>query len=342
MESGYKIFRKFSLYFRSLLEERYCLTILHMKNNFLTKLSLLALVFAGAMFAQRVSAADVQCTFTRDLALGDTGEDIRCLQKYLNGAGFTVATEGVGSPGNETSLYREKTVEAVKKWQTARGISPATGTFGPLSRLSYTKSLAASLTTPATPAVPTVSPAVPATPAAPAQSAQEKSARTKLKAAIESLEDAKNEFNDAEDDDEDTGDAEDLIEEANENLFDAFRSFLLGDYGESIDYADEARRNSEDAQGEIDGDSGDNSDADEEDADEAINDAEDDIDSAEEDIQEAEDNDEDTGDAGDLLDEAQDLLDDAEEAFDDEDWDEVIDIVDEINDILDDIDEELD
>lgn len=76
------------------------------------------------------------CSFTRDLDSSVQGEDVRCLQKYLNGAGYVISASGVGSPGNETSLFREGTKAAVKKWQAANGLS-ASGMFGPLSRAKY-------------------------------------------------------------------------------------------------------------------------------------------------------------------------------------------------------------
>jgi peptidoglycan hydrolase-like protein with peptidoglycan-binding domain len=320
-----------------------------MIKNLSLKFSLLTLIVIGAIFAQQANAADVQCTFTKDLALGDTGEDVRCLQKYLNGAGFKVATEGVGSPGNETSLYREKTVEAVKKWQEAKGVSPATGTFGPLSRLAYTKALADSLgvnstpkpTTSATTPLPSsISVVKPPTPAAPVQSSQEKNVRAKLLAALNAIQDAKNDFEDAEDDDEDTGDADEMIEDAEEALFDALREFLKGSFSEAADYADSSRSDALKALKEIDYDD-DNDDADEEDAEEALDDIKGELEDIEEDIEEADDDGDDVDEAEDLLDEAWDLFEEAEEAFDDEDWDDVIELVEEIEELIEDIEDEL-
>ncbi len=271
--------------------------------------------------------ATIECLLTRDLTLGDTGEDIRCLQKYLNSAGFMVAENGVGSPGNETSLYREKTVDAVKRWQTAQGITPATGTFGPLSRLAYTKLLVP------TPATPVVVVPTPSTPSAPTISSQEKEVRTRLASAVDAIESAEDEFQNAEDDDNETGDAEEFINDAKLSLFRALKLFLGDDFIEALDRANEARNSAKDAQDEIDGD-GNSNDADEGDAQNAIDEADNDIDDAEDDIAQADDDGEDVSDAEDLIDEAKDLLNDAEDAFDDEDWDEVIDLTDEIQDLV--------
>ncbi len=95
------------------------------------------------------------CEFTRNLTVGSRGEDVKCLQKYLNSAGFKVAESGPGSPGNETTYFGPATKAAVAKWQQANGISPAAGYFGPLSRNKY-KELAA--------AIPPVTPPAPSQP----------------------------------------------------------------------------------------------------------------------------------------------------------------------------------
>lgn len=71
--------------------------------------------------------------FTHDLQLGDTGEDVRALQQYLNAHGFQLASYGPGSPGNETDLFGLATQYQLAQFQKANGL-PATGFFGPLTR----------------------------------------------------------------------------------------------------------------------------------------------------------------------------------------------------------------
>lgn len=71
--------------------------------------------------------------FTRNLTLGDRGEDVLELQKYLNLAGFTVAVSGPGSRDNETTYFGPATQSALIKFQKAQGISPALGYFGPIT-----------------------------------------------------------------------------------------------------------------------------------------------------------------------------------------------------------------
>ena len=90
----------------------------------------------AALQAQAGAAA---CTFTRALYPGVSGADVKCLQQYLNGAGYAVAASGAGSAGNETEYYGPLTQAAVKKWQDANGIVYGAygGYFGPLSQAKY-------------------------------------------------------------------------------------------------------------------------------------------------------------------------------------------------------------
>jgi peptidoglycan hydrolase-like protein with peptidoglycan-binding domain len=59
---------------------------------------------------------------------------VLALQKYLNAHGYTVATSGPGSVGNETTTFGPATKAALIKFQKANNITPASGYFGPLTR----------------------------------------------------------------------------------------------------------------------------------------------------------------------------------------------------------------
>ncbi len=72
-------------------------------------------------------------SFARTLKLGDQGEDVRSLQKFLNHNGHPVALSGPGSLGEEITTFGKQTETALKQWQSSVGI-PATGIFGELSR----------------------------------------------------------------------------------------------------------------------------------------------------------------------------------------------------------------
>lgn len=74
-------------------------------------------------------------TFTRDLAIGMTGEDVRALQRYLNASGYVLAEAGEpGSPGHETDRFGAATYRALITFQTDAGITPTSGYFGPKTR----------------------------------------------------------------------------------------------------------------------------------------------------------------------------------------------------------------
>ena len=73
-------------------------------------------------------------SFTRNLTLNAAGEDVRGLQRFLNAQGFTVALSGAGSTGNETTYFGTLTRQALARFQAAKGIAPAAGYFGPITR----------------------------------------------------------------------------------------------------------------------------------------------------------------------------------------------------------------
>lgn len=105
--------------------------------------------------ASQGSAVVTACSFTRDLTVGAKGDDVKCLQQYLNGKGYKVAESGAGSPGNETTTFGSLTKAAAAKWQAANSVSPAVGYFGSISRAKYTSLAGAApvVTTPSTPVV---------------------------------------------------------------------------------------------------------------------------------------------------------------------------------------------
>lgn len=99
----------------------------------------------GQLSTTQGSSSAILCAFTATLKLGSKGDAVKCLQQYLNGAGYTVATSGVGSVGNESTYFGSKTKAAVAAWQAANSL-PSTGLFGSMSRAKYA-SLATTTTT---------------------------------------------------------------------------------------------------------------------------------------------------------------------------------------------------
>jgi hypothetical protein len=85
--------------------------------------------------------------FTRSLTIGSQGADVTALQTYLIAKGHAIAAGATGYFGAQTAA-------AVAAWQTANGISPAAGYFGPVSQAKYAALMAATPTTPTTPTTP--------------------------------------------------------------------------------------------------------------------------------------------------------------------------------------------
>ncbi len=79
----------------------------------------------------------------RNLTAGMTGPDVQWLQRFLNASGFALASQGAGSPGNETAMFGALTRKALARYQQANGIAPAAGYFGPLTRAHMKKFAAA-------------------------------------------------------------------------------------------------------------------------------------------------------------------------------------------------------
>jgi hypothetical protein len=95
----------------------------------------------GTTTTGTVPSACVGVTFSRNLIVGSTGNDVKCLQQILNATGFTVATTGAGSPGSETTYFGNLTLTAVKAYQVSKGYTAA-NQVGPLTRQALNAYLA--------------------------------------------------------------------------------------------------------------------------------------------------------------------------------------------------------
>jgi len=93
------------------------------------------------------SGACAGVTFSRNLTVGSTGSDVKCLQVLLNNNGYTVATTGAGSPGAETTYFGSRTLVAVKAFQAAQGFTPA-NQVGPMTRAKLNTMLGGTTTGP--------------------------------------------------------------------------------------------------------------------------------------------------------------------------------------------------
>ncbi|MDP2593128.1 MAG: peptidoglycan-binding protein [bacterium] len=101
-------------------------------------------VFGNLTVAPLTGASPVltASSFTRDLKLGDSGDDVKALQQYLNCVGFTISSEGPGSSGNETNYFGSLTKAALVAFQNAfadeilapLNLSEGTGYFGERTR----------------------------------------------------------------------------------------------------------------------------------------------------------------------------------------------------------------
>jgi hypothetical protein len=80
------------------------------------------------------SAVAKAFVFNHNLSFGSFSQDVKELQKFLNGHGFPLAISGFGSRGEETAFFGRLTQASLVKFQKTNHIYPAWGYFGPLTR----------------------------------------------------------------------------------------------------------------------------------------------------------------------------------------------------------------
>ncbi len=295
-------------------------------------------------------AASDTCTFKRTLEMGVTGDDVLCLQKYLNNNGFVIADSGAGAPGKETGEYKALTQAAVVKWQKANKITPASGIFGAKSQAAYKsvisggtvastavsgsalvdellkkvqdlqKEKGLATTTPAkTVSASTVTPVA----------GTDKAVRSLLGKVMDEIEAAEEAIEDSNDNDV-IEEATDSLDKARANFYAGLRKFLAADNAKAESLLDKALSQAEDAVDEAGGDS------EEQEAEDRLDELQDMLDDVEADIEQADEDGESTSESEDNYDEAENLVEEAETAIDEEDYDEALDLLDEAEDLLDD------
>jgi peptidoglycan hydrolase-like protein with peptidoglycan-binding domain len=70
---------------------------------------------------------------TRPVSVKTSDPSIKSLQIFLNTHGYTIATSGNGSRGNETTYFGPTTINALARFQIAQGITPAYGNLGAIT-----------------------------------------------------------------------------------------------------------------------------------------------------------------------------------------------------------------
>lgn len=320
-----------------------------------TKIFKTLFVFIIGIIALNADASS--CNFTKDLELGSKGEDVRCLQQYLNNSGYSVSSSGVGSKGKENTNFGDLTKKAVIKWQLANNLTPAEGYFGSKSRVKYNSltsstpiSIPNSSSSTSLPAGCTSNTIYSVTTGAKCKSdttttittntntgtnttvtlssaEQREKAIKRIVEAINMMDDADDQIGEGEGD---QASAKDNYNDAEEYLLDATRAFFSDkDYEDAYDGADDAYRKAEEAFEDAGGESR------EDEVENILDKVENELDSAEERIDEADDDDKDVKQSEKLLEQARDKFEQAETAFDKEDYDEAEDILDETSDLID-------
>lgn len=86
-----------------------------------------------ALLASLQNTNPSTCTFTRDLTLESTGDDVRCLQHFLIQQNKGPKAQALAANG-ATGYFGPLTQAALAEYQASVGIAPAAGYFGVVTR----------------------------------------------------------------------------------------------------------------------------------------------------------------------------------------------------------------
>lgn len=86
------------------------------------------------------------CDITENLGVDSTGAQVTCLQQGLIAKAYAIPAIASGYAGY--GFFGPETFAAVKEWQSANGISPVSGFFGPVSRARWNATQSSGTTTP--------------------------------------------------------------------------------------------------------------------------------------------------------------------------------------------------
>jgi hypothetical protein len=86
-----------------------------------------------------IQTKQTNLSFNSNFKFGQTHNEIKMLQQFLNSHNFIISNSGAGSPNQETTYFGPLTFKALKAFQKSVGL-PSTGFFGPMTR-NYIKSM---------------------------------------------------------------------------------------------------------------------------------------------------------------------------------------------------------